>query len=174
MILLLGLRGAGKSTIGAAVAARLGRPFADLDDLVRRAADAVSIGELVERAGMPAFRHVETAMLRTALLDPALLPGGILALGGGTPTAPGAEALLRDALARGARLVYLRVTPAVQRARLRAGPGPDRPSLTGADPLSELDAIFAARDAAYRALASHVVDAEGPAETVADSIVDLA
>ena len=84
----------------------------------------------------------------------------MLALGGGTPTAPGAADILRAASkSGGARVVYLRCEPDELRARLDAvGVGPDRPSLTGADPRDEIEAVFVRRDPLYTDLADAIVE----------------
>ena len=162
---LLGLRASGKTTLGRALAERLGRRFVDLDDRTLGLLGDDTIAEAFRRAGEPAFRAAEVDALSRALDE----DGVVLALGGGTPTAPGAEAMLRDAQARGrAALVYLRCDPDVLRSRLRAagGAGVNRPSLTGGDPLDEIERVHAARDPLYRALADVVLEGEQSAASI--------
>lgn len=153
MIILIGLRGSGKTTIGRALAARLNIPFRDLDDATVRVLGASSVSEAWRAQGEKAFREAEKTALAAALSAPA----GVLALGGGTPTAPGASELIRAAQNAGVRVVYLRGAAAVLRTRLEGKTG-DRPSLTGADPLAEIDAVLAKRDPLYLELADMVID----------------
>jgi shikimate kinase len=153
-ILLIGLRGSGKSTLGRMLADRLGIGFEDLDALTLRAMGFDTVAGAWEAAGEGAFRAVEVAALAGAI-GRAATTGGVIALGGGTPMSLGAEAVIRDA---GAMVVYLRGEPAILRARLSDGPGDDRPSLTGADPLAEIDRVFRDRDGVYRAIADSVVE----------------
>ncbi len=156
-LLLIGLRGSGKSTLGRALAARQNRRFLDLDDLAAAFLSCDSVAEAWSRHGEPAFRAAESKALAAALND----SGTIIALGGGTPTAPGAAALIEHAKReRRCVVAYLRCTPQDLRTRL-ASLGPDalasRPSLTGAHPLDEIESVFAARDALYRELASREI-----------------
>lgn len=170
-ILLIGLRGSGKSTIGRRLSEMTGRAFVDLDDLALARSGWSSIAEIWRREGERAFRALEVAALRETL---ARGDGAVVALGGGTPTAVGAEGLLRDARERGAAvIVYLRAAPSTLRARLAREGGADerRPSLTGGDPLEEIERVHGERDGLYRSLADHVLevgamDASGAAEAV--------
>jgi shikimate kinase len=165
IVALLGLRASGKTTLGRALAERLGRRFVDLDDRTLALLGDDTIAGAFRRAGEPAFRAAETEALVRALDE----DGIVLALGGGTPTAPGAETMLRDAQARGrTTLVYLRCEPDVLRSRLRAagGAGVNRPSLTGDGPLDEIERVHAARDPLYRALADVVLEGEQSAASI--------
>jgi len=153
-ILLIGLRGSGKSTLGRRLADTLGRPFIDLDD--RTAADLghASPGPALRAEGIDAFRAAEAKALRAALEQ----PGSVLALGGGTPTAPGAEELIRSHRARGDALVmYLRALPDQLASRLTADGAPDRPALLGGDAVAEIGDLFERRDPLYRGLADGVL-----------------
>ncbi|GIK19174.1 MAG: shikimate kinase [Leptolyngbya sp. PLA2] len=160
-ILLIGLRGSGKSALGPRLAERLGRPFIDLDAVTVTYLGEGTLRELWERHGEVRFRQAEyRALVNQAF--PRTNPGPVVALGGGTPTAPGAADFLRNARARGmGRIVYLRAAPATLRARLAGADNADRPSLTGADPLAEIEAVHAARDPLYRELADAVVEVDG-------------
>ncbi len=154
-VLLIGLRGSGKSTVGRALAGDLRAPFADLDDDVLTLVGASTVREAWERSGEASFREAEARALAARLGS----RGAVVALGGGTPTAPGADALIERARREGAaRVAYLRAEPATLRARLSAD-DPDRPSLTGADPLAEIERVFGARDEPYRRLADAIIDA---------------
>ncbi len=159
LLIFIGLRGSGKTTIGRAVAARLSLPFQDLDDATTKLLNANSVAEAFTKHGQPAFRQAEAKALKVALKN----NNQILALGGGTPTAPDATSLLKQAQSTGAQIIYLRATAQTLRARLQ-NQTQDRPSLTGADPLIEVDAVLAQRDPAYLALADFVVNVEGQTE----------
>jgi len=120
-IILVGMMGCGKSTVGHLLARRLGWRFVDTDAVIEARAGR-GIPEIFERLGEPAFREMEAEAI-------AGLPGEsrlrIVAVGGG--------ALMRDdnieALRRLGTLVYLKVTP-VELAR-RLGAARQRPLLAG-------------------------------------------
>lgn len=161
VVLLLGMRGCGKSAVGAALASSTGARFVDLDAEVLRREGFASVADLWRAHGQDAFRRAEVDTLR-ATLDGAGWPL-VVALGGGTPTAPGALDALRDATARGAAVVYLRCSLATLEARLRDSLAKDanRPSVTGDDPVRELGPLLAQREPAYRAAATVEIDGEG-------------
>lgn len=168
-LLLIGLRGSGKSTLGWALAQALKRPFVDLDHRTPHVLGCSSVAEAWQTHGEPAFRHAETVALAAALTETVQ----IIALGGGTPTAPMAADLIADERQHGrARVIYLRGTPATLRARLATAENSDRPSLTAAGTLAEIDAVHAARDPLYRSLADAVVEIDG--STPASALAALA
>jgi len=171
-LVLMGLRGAGKSTIGQIVAAALHREFVDLDVRTAALLGSPTPGGALAVHGESVFRAAEYRALVSALS----LPGQVIALGGGTPTAPGAAQLLEEQRDLGrAVIVYMRLEPAALRARLEATDVSQRPSLTGAGTLNEIDAVFRARDPLYRRLASQVIDVgAGSAEELAQQIVQFA
>lgn len=168
-ILLIGLRASGKSSLAAALAQRLGRPMLDLDDETAKYLGSGTISELFARYGEARFRAAEyRALVNQAF--PRTNPGPVVALGGGTPTAPGAADFLRAARANGQGVVvYLRAEPAVLRARLASADNRHRPALLGSDVLEEVGALFAARDPLYRELASTEVDASAAPADVLDA-----
>jgi shikimate kinase len=148
-LLLVGLPGAGKTTVGAGVAARLGVDFLDFDQEIERR-EGQSVAELFRERGEEYFRACE----RRLTLELASAPPRVLAPGGGWMAQPGLPALLRPP----ARIIYLAVTPATAAARMGRGRAA-RPLLAGGDPVARLAALLAAREAAYRA-ADAVVDTE--------------
>lgn len=172
-LLLIGLRGSGKSTLARALGERQGRTSIDLDDEVRAMfPECESIAQIFETRGEPAFREAEARALEQVMRDRA---GAIVALGGGTPTAPGAADLISAASARGAaQVVYLRCNPDVLRERLECAESArdDRPSLTGANPLDEIETIFAQRDALYRSLATCTLEDEDDLERALEALAD--
>lgn len=167
-IILLGLRGSGKSTLGRLLAARLVTDFVDLDLITAELLRAASPAEAIQTLGLPAFRDAEVR----ALQMPRTTGAGVLALGGGTPTARGAIPVLSALKARGARLIYLRGTPETLRSRLRETDLASRPSLTGAPVLDEVERLFAERDPLYLSLAEKTVEIDG--RSVEQSLEDLA
>jgi shikimate kinase len=159
-IVLLGLRGSGKSKIGRLLAERRGCGFVDLDDLTPRKLKCATVAEAWSKHGEAAFRAAEVAAL-----DDVLRAGGtrgVIALGGGTPTAPGAAEMLRAAVDAGrVVLVLLRARPETLRGRLSSADNAHRPSLTGRGMLDEIEVVHAQRMPLYASLAGVVVDVDG-------------
>lgn len=160
MIVLTGFMGAGKSTVGRLLGARLGIPFDDLDDAVSARA-GMTVPEIFAAHGEAGFREREAAAL-AALLGSA---DRVIGLGGGTLSAPG----VRDALRGRARLVYLRTSEAELRRRLSATDPATRPLLADGFPAD----LLAARHPTY-ATADLVVDTDGrDPGAVVDALVEL-
>ncbi|MFG0315593.1 MAG: shikimate kinase [Phycisphaerales bacterium] len=166
-LILIGLRASGKSTLGRLMSQRLGRDFVDLDDVVAQRMNAPGAGQAIARDGIDAFRSSETESLRSVLGS----SGQIIALGGGTPTAPGAADVLR---ASEANIVYLRGTPETLRDRLSQADNADRPTLVGDDVISEVQTLFDQRDGLYRELATSVIHIDGVREeSVLEALIAL-
>jgi len=146
----------GKSTVGSLVAARAGAPYRDLDAMIE-ARCGVTVAELFARDGEAAFRDLETR-----LLPEALEPGTVAALGGGTPLRDGNWALVRE------RAVSVWLDVPLSELVARAGPGGDRPLLSGRGE-AELRALLEARAPRYRE-ADHRVDGSRPPEVVAEEV----
>jgi shikimate kinase len=157
-VVLVGLRGAGKSTVGARLAIALACPFRDLDRDVEALANE-PLAALLAR-DEPAFRALEARALEGAL---AVGPV-VIATGGGVVLREENRAVLRRAL-----VVWLRASPEVCAARVAQDPRP-RPPLAPGGPLAEARALLAARGSLYEEVSRGglVVDADGsPAEVVA-------
>lgn len=161
-IYLIGMMGAGKSTVGVRLAARLGRDFLDTDREVERLAGR-TIAEIFESEGEDHFRVLEADAVRTASDGAA-----VVALGGGAIAQPG---MLKRLLASG-EVVYLRAEPGLLLSRI-GDPG-SRPLLSGLDrsaQLERLQALLAERMPFYQQ-ARIQVDAQGMVEAVVERIVE--
>ena len=159
-VVLIGLPGSGKTTVGALVAAKLNAGLVDIDAvLVRREGKPVTM--IFAEKGEAAFRDLERQEMETALTnDPA-----IIATGGGWAAQPGA---VEGAKSR-AFVVYLR-TRADTAAR-RAGDEGTRPLLMGGEgPAERMRHLLKERDAAY-ALAHEKIDTDR--KTVAQVAADV-
>ncbi|KYF92482.1 transcriptional regulator [Sorangium cellulosum] len=165
LVALLGLRGAGKTTIGGRAAARLGVPFLELDGLVATRA-GMSLAALFEIHGSAYYRRLEREEL-ARLADARA--HGIVATGGGLVTDPATFERLR----RCAVTVWLRAKPEDHWRRV-VEQGDARPMANRADAMKELRALFLARRALYEQ-ADFVVDtsALGLARSV-DRVVKIA
>lgn len=159
-IVLIGMRASGKSTIGRAIAKKLGISFLDLDDVVASEFPEPSIKEIWRVRGESAWRDAEVQCLERILNSAGDRPD-VLALGGGVPCISDA----REILSRAAVIIiYLHAPPGLLSARLHAEPG-DRPTLTGEDVAAEIAAVLAAREPVYRQLAQIVIDTENQSPT---------
>lgn len=148
-LILTGLPGSGKSTVGQAVAEGLGRGFLDFDQEIERRAGC-TVAELFRTKGEPAFRALELDLTR----ELAATGGMVLAPGGGWIAIPGALEHLRPP----GVLVYLRASPEVVLERMGRS-RTLRPLLSAPDPLAELRGLLGKREPRYL-LADHVVDVE--------------
>lgn len=164
-IVLIGMMGAGKSTLGRALAARRKVAFIDLDVRIERLFGR-SIAELFER-GEAGFRACERAALRSLLAEPGFGDSGaVVATGGGIVKDPSNLAAIH---AIGVS-VYLRVGIAALVERLsRESERARRPLLAGVDLEARVTELLAARESAY-ASASFVIDAEDPPDAILDTI----
>jgi shikimate kinase len=156
---LVGLRAAGKTSVGRVLAELLGCDFVDLDQvLVERARQAGrserSVGELLVAMGEGEFRDLEAAVLAQALARPAGAPSAaVIATGGGVVE----RSENRTLLCQRARTIWLDVPTDLLRARLARDPTP-RPALLGRSTVEEVDALCERRAPLYRSVAEHVID----------------
>ncbi|MCM3869708.1 MAG: AAA family ATPase [Pyrinomonadaceae bacterium] len=93
LVVITGFMGSGKSTVAQALALRLDLEMIDLDGQILKQ-EARSAKQIIEEDGEPAFREIETGVLRDVLHNNA---AGVIALGGGAWTIPGNRALVRSA-----------------------------------------------------------------------------
>ena len=163
-ILLVGLPGAGKTSVGRLVAESLAAPVLDIDSILVRQM-GMPIAQIFGMVGEPRFRSMERDAVRTARArEPA-----VIVPGGGWAAQPGE---MQDARA-GSLLIYLRCSPPV--AAHRSEDGEVRPLVAGAaHPADRIKALLAEREPYYR-LADYEVATDGrKAADVAEEVVRLA
>jgi XRE family aerobic/anaerobic benzoate catabolism transcriptional regulator len=159
VIALLGLRGAGKTTIGKRLARRLRVPFVELDERIAAAAD-MPINDLFAIHGEEHYRRLERETLTALLTDPRPM---VLATGGGLVASPDTYALLKGS----AVTVWLRATPEDHWNRVVAQ-GDKRPMKDHPQAMADLRALLASRQPLY-ATADHTVETTGRS---VDQVVD--
>jgi shikimate kinase len=151
-LVLIGLMGAGKTTVGERCAELLVRPFVDTDQLIE-ATTRMSVPEIFEHHGEEQFRTLERGAVADASASPEPL---VIACGGGAVLDPDNRRVLRS---HGV-VVWLQASPAVLGQRV--GTGAQRPLLAGGPPPdSTLERLSAQREPAYEAAAHLTVDTEG-------------
>lgn len=156
-VLLVGMMGAGKSTVGTALAARLGWPYLDSDgEVVRRR--GMTVSEIWRSEGEAAFRAEESAVLRAAVASNGPV---VVAVAGGALLDPANQ----DLVAGAGLVVWLRADVATLADRVGEGAG--RPLLDGDAPAA-LRRLETDRRAVYAAAASVTLDVDGrtPGELV--------
>ncbi|WP_143745870.1 bifunctional shikimate kinase/3-dehydroquinate synthase AroKB [Massilia sp. KIM] len=166
-IFLVGLMGAGKTTIGRMLARKLNKRFVDSDHEIE-ARTGASIPWIFEIEGEACFRRREADMIRELSAQHDL----VLATGGGAILNPASRALLAE---RGT-VVYLRAS--INSILARTAHDKNRPLLQTADPRKKLEELLAQRDPLYREIADLVIDTGRPnvqsmVQTILDQIAAL-
>ena len=158
-IALVGLMGAGKSTIGRRLAQRLGLPFAD-SDAETEAAAGLSVAEIFERFGEEEFRARERAMIARLVADGPK----VIATGGGAFIDAETRALI---LAR-CTAIWLDgdVATLAERASRRGG----RPLLEGKDPVAALERLAEVRNPFYAQAHLTVRGDEAAVEAIVEAL----
>lgn len=169
-VFLVGMRASGKTTLGRALAERLGYAFTDTDELIRRTSGK-DVAAIVAVEGWEGFRNREGLALRAAAA-----PFTVVATGGGVVLREANRLFLRQS----GVCVYLAAEASVLMERLRRDPRfGQRPALTAAgkgapaavwNPAQEVETVLAEREALYREAAHHVVRAD---RTMADILATL-
>src|SRR3954468_18871021 len=160
-IVLVGLMGAGKSTVGRRLAKRLGLPFIDSDDEIERAADH-SISEIFDRFGEASFRDGERRVIRRLLGGPP----AVLATGGGAFMEPATRALILE------RCIAIWLDAEAETLAERVQRRSARPLLRDKDPLPLLRELAAARNPVYAEAHLHVRSQDGPHEAAVERIIE--
>ena len=153
-IILIGYRASGKTSAGRELAGLLGRPFFDTDRMIF-AKTGRTVREIVEAGGWQAFREVE----KTVISELSGLDEVVIAAGGGAVMDPDNVSMLRA----GGRFVWLRADARILALRMSKdlNGALQRPSLTGAGTLAEIEKVLAKRLPVYRAVADVVIDTAG-------------
>ena len=163
-IVLIGMRGSGKTTVGKILAARLGRKLVDMDDLIARKAGS-SIPSLVQVYGWEKFRDIEEEVAAEVAAE----RGIINAAGGGVVTREGTV----RALKKSGMLVWLEADAGTLLRRV--GGDSNRPPLVaGRTRQEDMEITLEERGPLYRRAADIVVDTGGiTPEAVAETVLGL-
>jgi shikimate kinase len=161
LIVLVGMMGAGKSTIGRRLAARLNVPFLDADSEIEAAA-GMSIPDIFEAHGEPHFRDGEARVIAR------LLDGGpaVLATGGGAFMREETRELIRDK----AISIWLKADADIimKRVKRRA----DRPLLQTPDPAATIGRLIEEREPVYRHADLTIWSRDVPHEKIVEECVE--
>ncbi|MEO0618376.1 MAG: helix-turn-helix transcriptional regulator [Pseudomonadota bacterium] len=160
-IALIGLRGAGKSTLGRRAATQFAVPFIELNHEIEKSG-GMPVHEIMALYGAEGYRHLENRALRRIAASHETV---ILAVAGGVVTKPDAF----DYLLRHFHTVWLHADPEDHMLRVR-GQGDERPMAGKPDAMVELREILTSREALYRR-ADADVDTSG--RTVEQSLADV-
>jgi XRE family aerobic/anaerobic benzoate catabolism transcriptional regulator len=161
-VALLGLRGAGKSTVGSALSKRLGLSFVEVDLRIEQIS-GLSLGQLFELHGESYYRRIEREVLEHLAAEAAPM---VLAPGGSIVGSPDNFALLRSRCTT----VWLRATPEDHWTRV-IQQGDHRPMAKSPQAFEELRALLAAREKLY-GRADHTIETSG--RRVAGVVSDVA
>jgi shikimate kinase len=148
-LVLVGLAGSGKTTIGRGLAERLGREFLDIDLEILRREGKSNVGEVFRARGEAYFRQLEADITQELAMKTSM----VIAPGGGWIMTPRSVEAMRPV----SYLIYLKVAPETALARIGADVG-NRPLLDHPDPLGELRRMLSVRGPKYEE-ADLVVDA---------------
>lgn len=169
-VVLVGPMGAGKTTVGRALALAVSGRFDDMDDLIVASMNGMSIPDIFKERGEEFFRQQESRCLSQALTPGAGSVAAapelgkeqvrVIAGGGGIAMAVKNRAMIKAA----ATCIYLSLP--VEKQYERVKDDTNRPMLYAADVMERLTTLFAARDPQYREVADIVVDADAPIDEV--------
>ncbi|AJJ11973.1 shikimate kinase 2 [Yersinia rohdei] len=163
-IFMVGARGAGKTTIGKALAQALGYRFIDTDLFMQQSLQS-SVADIVAREGWDGFRLRESMALQTVTA-----PKTVVATGGGAVLSHEN----RTFMCNHGLVVYLQASANVLAERLAEDPeDAQRPSLTGKPIVEEMLDVLASREALYQEVAHHVLDATQRPEDVVEQILQI-
>ncbi len=160
-VVLVGMMGTGKTTIGRRLAPRVGLPFFDSDAEIEKAA-GMTVSELFEAHGEESFRDGEARVIKRLLEGPP----HVLATGGGAVTHPDTRALIKDHTIS----VWLRAD--VETLARRATRRDTRPLLRTSDPAATLTRLAKEREPFYAEAHIHADSQPGPHEQTVSLILD--
>ncbi|CQD40074.1 shikimate kinase AroL [Yersinia mollaretii] len=163
-LFMVGARGAGKTTVGKALAEALGYRFIDTDLFMQQTLQ-LSVAEVVAREGWDGFRLRESMALETVTA-----PKTVVATGGGAVLTPKNRTFMRNH----GLVIYLRASANILAERLAEDPeDAQRPSLTGKPIVEEMQDVLASREALYQEVAHHVLDATQRPQDVVEHILQI-
>lgn len=165
IITLVGYRGCGKSSVGPALAARLGWDAADADTEIERRS-GLTIRDIFRTQGEPGFRRIEREVISELLAGRDV----VLAAGGGAVL----NAETRREMTSAGPVVWLQASAETILERIQADSSSDarRPSLTDSDPRTEVESLLAVREPLYREVATFAVSTDArPIREIVDEII---
>ncbi len=160
-VVLVGMMGAGKTTLGRRIAPRLGLPFFDVDTEIEQAA-GMSVSELFETHGEKSFRDGEARVVKR-LLDG---PPHVLATGGGAVIREDTRAIIKN------RAISVWIRADVETLARRATRRDTRPLLRSGDPQETLRQLAASRERFYAEADIHVDSQPGPHALTVELIIE--
>ncbi len=160
-LVIVGMPGAGKSTIGRRLAARLGLAFIDADHEIEKAA-GMSIPEIFAQLGEPSFREGERRVIARLLEGTPC----VLATGGGAFM----DASTRDKVKEHGISIWLDVS--IDTLAERTARNTNRPLIQNSDPRASLIPLFEKRGPIYALADIHVASNDGPAEGNVERVLD--
>jgi shikimate kinase len=160
-IVLVGLMGAGKTTVGRRLAKRLDLPFADSDEEIEKAADQ-KISEIFERFGEASFRDGERRVMRRLIVGAPK----VIATGGGAFVDAETRALILEHCVA----IWLQAEP--ETLAERVGRRANRPLLKDRDPLATLRDLGEKRNRFYAEAHLHICSRSAPHERTVQQIVE--
>lgn len=159
-VILVGMMGAGKTSVGKRLASALGVPFRDADSEIEEAANC-TVNEIFDRLGEPAFREGERKVIARLLKEPP----HVLATGGGAFM----DAETRERIKQNAISVWLKAD--IELLLERVSRKDTRPLLRNTDPRTALQKLLAEREPIYAEADITVMSDAGPHETVVRRIL---
>jgi shikimate kinase len=160
-VVLVGLMGVGKSTVGRKLAAMLGRDFVDADEEIEKAAQR-SIPEIFEDFGEAYFRDGERRVIARLIEE----NGGVIATGGGAFVDPDTRALILE------RAIAVWIDCSIETLVERTSRRDTRPLLRNGDPREILTNLFEQRQPFYAQAQVRVVSKNGPHGDTAKAIIE--
>lgn len=161
-IVLVGMPGSGKSSVGRRLAQRLDLPFVDSDSKIEEAAGGMSVSDIFARHGEPEFRSLEARVIARLLESGST----VIATGGGAFLNPDTRAQI----GRYGISVWLKADIEILLRRVMRKN--DRPLLRGEDPEGVLKRLLSERESAYEKADLTIISRDTPHEAVVNAIVD--